>query len=133
VLVAQELKQRFGGIAVGNARGGDQAGQEQAEGVDGDVAFAAVDVLPGVVAAVTCGDGLGGGNGLGVDDRCGRFRGTTFALADTVTEPVVVLGQGAALGGALEVGVDGRAGREVGRELAPLAAAVGGLRRSNAP
>ena len=40
-----------GGVAVLHRGGGDQHRQQQAEGIDGKVAFRAVDLLPGVIAA----------------------------------------------------------------------------------
>jgi hypothetical protein len=55
----------------------------------GDVAFAAVDVLAGVVAAVGLGDGLGGAHRLGVHDGRGRLAVAAFGVADLVAQAVV--------------------------------------------
>ena len=67
---AQVPQQRPGGVAVLDAGGGDQHGQQQPDRVDGDVPLAAVDLLARVVArGWLAGDLLGGLDGLGVDDR----------------------------------------------------------------
>jgi hypothetical protein len=52
------------GVTVLHARGGDEQNQQQAGGVHGDVPFAAVDLLAGVVAAVCPWDSLGAADAL---------------------------------------------------------------------
>jgi hypothetical protein len=51
----QVPQQRLGGVAVLHRCGGDDDGEQQAGGVDGDVAFAAVDLLGVVPARVAFG------------------------------------------------------------------------------
>jgi hypothetical protein len=48
---AQVPQQRLRGVAVLDGRGGDQDGEQQAEGVDGEMALGPVDLLARVVAA----------------------------------------------------------------------------------
>ena len=60
LLDPQSPQQRPGGVAVLHTGGGDQHDQQQPEGVHGDVALAAVDLLAGVEATAGPGDGLGG-------------------------------------------------------------------------
>jgi hypothetical protein len=54
----QVPQQRLGGVAVLDAGGGDQHGQQQPDRIDGNVPLTAVDLLPGVVAAASLGDFL---------------------------------------------------------------------------
>src|SRR5881392_2976934 len=59
------------GVAVLDRSCGDDHVQDQPAGVDGDVAFAAVDLLGVIPAAAGAGDGVGGADGLGVNHRGG--------------------------------------------------------------
>jgi hypothetical protein len=77
------------------------------------VAFAAVDVFTGVVAAAGLGDGLRGAYGLGVDDCRGRGCLPAFDEADLFAPGVVDAGDGAVAGPPGVVVVDGLPGREV--------------------
>jgi hypothetical protein len=71
---AREVEQqRPGGVAVLDRCGRDQDFQQQAGGVDGDVAFAAVDLLGVVPAPGRFGHGRRGAHRLGVDHRGGRL------------------------------------------------------------
>ena len=81
---AQVPQQRFGSVAVLDARGGDQHRQQQSDGVHGDVPLAAVDLLARVIAAAGTGDLLSCPHRLGVDDRgrgLGLAPGRDAALA----------------------------------------------------
>jgi hypothetical protein len=53
----QVLQQRFYRVSVLDAGCRDQDGQQQADGVDGDVPLAAVDLLPGNSRKLISGDG----------------------------------------------------------------------------
>jgi len=113
-----------GRVAVLDAGGGDQHGQQQADRVDGDVPLAAVDLLPGVVAAAGSGGLLGGLHRLGVDDRGGRRGLAAGYLADPVAQ-LVMHGLGGSVG--LPLGgpvVDGPGRREVGGQRPPHRAVV---------
>jgi hypothetical protein len=65
----QSPQQRPGAVAVLHAGGGDQHHQQKPQGVHGDVALAAVDLLAGVEPAAGFGDRAGRADRLGVDDR----------------------------------------------------------------
>lgn len=76
----QAFQQGSSGVAVLDGGGGNGHAQQQAKGVDRDVAFAAVDLLPGVVAAAGLADGFGGFERLGINVP--RRRGSRTALAE---------------------------------------------------
>jgi hypothetical protein len=119
----QRPEQRSAAIAVLHTGAGDQHREQQPAGVDGDVAFTAVDLLSGVVAAAGPRDRLGAAQGLGVDQRRSRLRVAALDLpADLFAQTVVDAGQGAVSGPGLEVVVDEFVVREVGRQRVPLAA-----------
>ena len=100
-----------------------QNGEQQPAGVDGDMAFAAVDAFAGVVAAAGPGDGLGAAQRLRVDQRRGGLRVTAFdLLTDLFTQMVVHPVEDAVGGPGLEVVVDEFWVREVGGQRVPLAA-----------
>jgi len=121
---AQPPQQCAGGVTVLDAGGGDQHDQQQLQGVHRDVALAAVDLLGGVVAAAWLGDGLGGADRLGVNDRRRGGGLAAVGLADLLAEGVVDPAQGAVGGPAGEVAVDGGPGWEISGQRAPDAAVV---------
>jgi hypothetical protein len=87
------------------------------------VAFAAVDLLAGVVAAAGAGDGLSAVQRLGVDQCGGGLPVPLFdVLADLFRQVVMHAGQSAVAGPGLEVVVDEFVVREVRRQGVPLAA-----------
>src|SRR4051794_4417111 len=87
---AQRPEQGPGGVAVLDVRAGDQDGQQQAAGVDHDVAFTAIDLLPGVVAAAGPAHGVGAAHGLRVDQGGRRLAVAAFDLfADLFAQAVV--------------------------------------------
>jgi hypothetical protein len=115
----QVPQQRPGGVAVLDGCGGDHHGQQQAHGIDGDVPFAAVDLLGVVPAPAGARHGVGGADGLGVDDRRGRLRVPPGGSPDLGAQRVVQPGQGAVIAPGGEVPVHGPPGREVGRQVPP--------------
>src|SRR6266511_2686291 len=120
----QSPQQRLGAVAVLDAGGGDHDRQQQPQGVHGDVAFAAVDLLAGVEATAGLGDGVGGADRLGVDDRRAGLRLAAGVHADLVAEGVVDVVQGAVGGPAGKEPVDGAPGWEVGWQRPPHTAVV---------
>ena len=66
---AQVPQQRPSRVAVLYAGRGDQHGQQQAENAHGDVPLAAGHLLARIKPTAVLGDGLGGLDRLGVDDR----------------------------------------------------------------
>jgi hypothetical protein len=78
---------------------GDQDHEQQPAGVDGDMTFAAVGLLPGVVAAAGPPDGFRGAQRLGVDQRGGGLPVKAFdVLADLFAQAVVHPVQGSVTG-----------------------------------
>ncbi len=76
---------------VGDGRGGDDYGQDQAEEVGDDVALAALDLLARVDPLLGLGDVGGGRDRLGVGDRRVRARGASGLVAARHAERLVDL------------------------------------------
>ncbi|CAM5271704.1 hypothetical protein SSPIM334S_07227 [Streptomyces spiroverticillatus] len=104
---------------VGHARGGDEDGQEQPEGVAAEVAFAADDAFPCVGALAGEGHVGGGLDGLGVQYAGGGFGMVALGLAEQASQQAVELFEDAVLLPLGEVAVHRRPGGEVVREVAP--------------
>ena len=116
----QVPQQRPGSVAVLDAGGGDQHGQQQPDGVDSDVPLAAVDLLARVVAAAGLPDGLGCLDRLGVDDR-GRGLGAAARGDPALAAQLIVHGLSrAGLLPPAGVVVDGAPVREVRGHRPPL-------------
>jgi hypothetical protein len=93
--------------------------QDQPGHVDGDVAFAAVDFLGGIPAPAGAGNGVGGADGLGVDDRGGGLGLAPGGRPDLRAQLAVQLRQGVVIAPGGEVAVDGLPGREVRGQIPP--------------
>ena len=116
---AQVPQQGLCGVAVLDARGGNDHLQQQAQGVHGDVPLAPVHLFGVIPAAAGPGHGVGGADRLGVDDR-GRGRGATPGRGpDLGTQRIVQPGQGAVVPPGGEVAVDGAPGREIRGQVPP--------------
>lgn len=102
-----------------HARGGDQHGQQQADGVDDDAPLASDDLLAGVDALVGRGDLGGGLDALGVDDTGGRILLPAFLAPDLAPQQAVELVKDILFLPAGEVCADGVPVRVVVREIAP--------------
>mgnify|MGYP003466916085 FL=1 len=108
---------------VGDVRGGDEYPDEQAEGVNDDTAFAAADLVAGVVANLF--GESGGGDGLGIEDRSAGPGVVTALGSGEVVELLMDGVPGAVVGPADEALVQGGSGWELKWEVAPLAAGSG--------
>jgi hypothetical protein len=75
-------QQGHAGRGVGDAGGGDQHGQQQAEGVAAEVALAPDDPLSGVGALLGAGHVGAGLDGLGVQHAGRRLGVTALGFAD---------------------------------------------------
>jgi hypothetical protein len=117
----QVPQQRPGSVAVLDRGGGDHHGQHQAHGVHRDVPFAAVDFLGVIPAAGGLRDGVGGGYGLGVDDRGCGLGIPPGSRPDPLSQRVVQPGQGAVFAPGGEVPINGLPGREVRGQVPPRA------------
>lgn len=104
---------------VGDAGGGDQYGQEEAECVDADVAFAACDLLARVDALAGGRDIRGGLDALGVQDAGGRLGVAAFGFPDQAPQESVELVEDRVLLPSGEVAVDGLPRGEVVRQVPP--------------
>ena len=93
--------------------------QQQPQGVHGDMPLAAVHLFGVIPAAAGPGHGVGGADGLGVDDRGGRDGAAPGGGPDPGAQPIVQPGQGAVVPPGREVAVDGAPGREIGRQVPP--------------
>jgi hypothetical protein len=95
---------------------GDQDRERQSAGVHGDVPFAAVDLLPRVVAAAGAADSLRGAYRLGVDQRGRRLPVTFLDLLTYLLSQAVVHAVQRSVGGpGLEVVVDELVVGKIGR------------------
>jgi hypothetical protein len=104
---------------VADAGGGDDDGEQQAEGVGDDAAFTSGDLLAGVDALAAQGCVGGRLYALAVDDA-GRWRCAASGLGPSQAgEGVVELGEDAVCGPGGEVAVDRLPGREVVGQVAP--------------
>jgi hypothetical protein len=93
VLGGDLVEQAGAGDRVLHACGGDGDGQEQAEGVGGDGALAADDLL-GRIRALTRGGDVGGGlDALGVDHARRGLGAAAFGGADQAAQQAVQLGE----------------------------------------
>ena len=116
-------QQLFGAIPILNMGGQDGHHEQQADGIDQDMAFASVDFLAGVVTPLVA--SLGAFDALAVDDgRAGvafaSFRlARLFPQASVNGDPQTVLLPGS------EVMINGAPGRKVVRQIAPLAGGLG--------
>lgn len=104
---------------VGDAGGGDQHGQEEAECVDADVALAACDLLARVDALAGGRDVRGGLDALGVQDAGGRLGVAAFGFPDQAPQESVELVDDRVLLPGGEVAVDGLPRGEVVRQVPP--------------
>jgi hypothetical protein len=85
-----------GRLPVLDGRVGDDHIQDQPGHVDGDVPFAAVDLLDVVPATGSARSSVSGADGLGVDDRGGELGVPPGGGPDQGAQLIVQLGQGAA-------------------------------------
>lgn len=111
----------FRAVAVLNARRDDVDGQEQAEGVGDDEPLAALHLLARIETPGGSGNGIGGADGLRVDQVRARLRVAALSFTDLAAQCVMDALNGSVVVSPGEVPVHRRPRSEVLWQLPPCA------------